>query len=88
MESNTTNKMERNGAAPRDKRSKFVDLAQSRTVNAIRAIRVIGKLGNHSHYEYSDSDVKKIVQTLSREVDLLKTRLSAKGGKAGVEFKL
>ena len=53
-----------------------------------REIRVIDKLRNRSHYDYSDSDVKKIVQTLSSEVDLLKTRLSAKGGKAGVEFKL
>jgi hypothetical protein len=88
MESNTATKMERNGATPRDKRAKFVELAQSRTVNAIRAIRVIGKLGNRSHYDYSDSDVKKIIQTLSKEVDLLKTRLSTKGGKAGVEFKL
>jgi hypothetical protein len=70
------------------KREKFVQLAQSRTVNAIRAIRVIGKLGNKAHYEYDDSDVRKIVSALSKEIDELKARMSAKSGKAEVEFSL
>jgi hypothetical protein len=71
-----------------EKRHKFVQLAESRTVNAIRAIRVIGKLGNKSHYQYDDADVKKIVAALSKEVDALKARLLDTTGKATVEFKL
>jgi hypothetical protein len=71
-----------------ERREKFVHLAQSRTVNAIRAIRVIGKLGNKSHYEYDDADVRKIVNALAKEVDALKARMSAKSGKAEVEFSL
>ena len=71
-----------------DKRGKFVELAESRTVNAIRAIRVIGKLGNKSAYEYDDADVKKIITALSKEVDALKARLVQKSSKAEVEFKL
>lgn len=71
-----------------DKRAKFVALAETRTVNAIRVIRVIGKLGNKSAYEYDDADVKKIISALSKEVDALKTRLVQKSGKAEVEFKL
>ena len=71
-----------------DKRGKFVALAESRTVNAIRAIRVIGKLGNPSAYDYDEGDVKKIVAALSKEVDDLKARMMKKGGKAPVEFKL
>jgi len=67
---------------------KFVELAESRTVNAIRAIRVIGKLGNKSAYEYDDADVKKIISALSKEVDALKTRLAQKSSKGEVEFKL
>jgi hypothetical protein len=70
------------------KRDKFVQLAQSRTVNAIRAIRVIGKLGNKSHYDYSEADVKKIVGSLSKEIDALKVRLSDKPARDEVEFKL
>lgn len=71
-----------------NKRAKFVELAESRTVNAIKAIRVIGKLGNRSAYEFDETDVKKIINALSKEVDALRARLTAKNGKAGVEFKL
>jgi ribosomal protein L7/L12 len=88
MESIAAARAEKNGSPARDKRGKFVALAESRTVNAIRAIRVIGKLGNKSHYEYSDTDVKKILSALSKEIDSLKARLTAKGGKTEVEFKL
>jgi hypothetical protein len=70
------------------KREKFVQLAESRTINAIRAIRVIGKLGNKSHYQYDESDVKKIVTALGKEVDALKARMSEQGSRVKVEFKL
>ena len=71
-----------------EKRHKFVRIAESRTINAIRAIRVIGKLGNKSHYQYDDGDVKKIVGALNKELDALKARMTEQGGKASVEFKL
>jgi hypothetical protein len=74
--------------ATSSRRENFVRLAESRTVNAIRAIRVIGKLGNKSHYEYDEADVKKIIGALTKELDELKARMSAKSGKAEVEFKL
>ena len=83
-----TGKNNGNDNSRRDKRSKFVALAQGRTINAIKAIRVIGKLGNKAHYEYSDADVKKIVQALSREVESVRARLSDKGAKVEVEFNL
>lgn len=71
-----------------DKRAKFVELAERRTVNAIRAIRVIGKLANKSAYEYSDVDVKKIITVLNKEIETLRARMTSKNGKADVEFKL
>jgi hypothetical protein len=71
-----------------DKRAKFIELAERRTVNAIRTIRVIGKLGNPSAYDYTEADVKKIVAALTKEVDDLKARMMKKGAKAAVEFKL
>lgn len=72
----------------RDKRAKFVALAESRTVNAIRAIRVIGKLGNKSAYEYDDADVNKIIKALNKEIEALRARMTSKNGKGEVEFKL
>lgn len=71
-----------------EKRDKFVQLAESRTINAIRAIRVIGKLGNKSHYQYDETDVKKIVSALSKEIDALKSRMTEQGSRVAVEFKL
>lgn len=71
-----------------EKREKFVQLAESRTVNAIRSIRVIGKLGNKSHYEYDEADVKKIIAALNKEIDALKARMTETTGRVAVEFKL
>jgi hypothetical protein len=72
----------------KDKRAKFVELAESRTRNAIKAIRVIAKLGNKSAYQFDDTDVKKIANALNREVEALKVRMSSSGSKEAVDFKL
>jgi hypothetical protein len=70
------------------KREKFVELAESRTRNAIKAIRVIAKLGNRSAYEYSEADIKKIANALTREIDTLKARMLSVGSKETVDFNL
>lgn len=74
--------------ALRDKRAKFVRLAESRTSAAIRAIRVIGKLGNRAHYDFSEADVKKITQALSREIEDLRIKMTSNSPKSQIEFKL
>lgn len=76
------------GDRSREKRDKFVKLGQKRTINAIRAIRTIGKLGNKAHYEYEDSDVKKIISALNKEVEDLKMKMTSRGGQETIEFKL
>jgi hypothetical protein len=82
------NSRSRDASAKSSKRDKFVELAESRTVNAIKAIRVIGKLGNKNAYQFDDSDVTKIIRALNKEIDALKARMSSSGGKESVEFKL
>jgi ribosomal protein L7/L12 len=82
-------KIDTNGVhADAKKRKKFVELAESRTVNAIKAIRVIGKLGNKNAYQFDESDVNKIVRALSKELEALKARMTSTGGKESVDFKL
>lgn len=56
------------------KRDRFVRLAESRTSNALRAIRLIGNLANKVHYDYTEADLKKIVNTLHKEVDAMAKR--------------
>jgi len=75
-------------AAKAGKREKFIQLAENRTRNAIKAIRVIGKLGNKNAYQFDETDVQKIVRALTKEVDALKARMSSSGGKESVDFKL
>ena len=70
------------------KRDKFVELAERRTKNAIKAIRVIGKLGNKNAYEYSEADVTKIAKAITREIDLMKARMLSSSTKEMVEFTL
>lgn len=74
--------------AGRDKREKFVKLAEGRTASAIKAIRTISKLGNQSHYDYDEADVRKIASALNKEIEAMKTRMLSRGGKETVEFKL
>lgn len=72
----------------RDRRGKFVELAELRMVKAIKAIRLVGNLSNRAHYEFNDPDVKKIIGALSREVEQLERRFKEIAPKSGIEFKL
>lgn len=60
----------------RDKRAKFVELAESRVTRAIKDIRLIGNLSNRSAYAYGEDDVTKIFRALQRELDAAKGRFS------------
>lgn len=72
----------------RDKRERFVSLAERRMVNAIRAVRIVGNLSNKAHYEFTDADVNKIVSTLQREVAQLERRFKEPSLRARIDFKL
>ena len=76
------------GGVTSPKREKFVKLAESRTSTAIKAIRVIGKLGNRNAYDYDDADVRKITKALTDEIEALKDRMKTTKSADGVDFKL
>jgi uncharacterized membrane protein YkoI len=88
MNDSETTQPDDEAASPSDRRTKFVELAQNRTINAIRAIRVIGKLGNKAHYDFDEADVKKIADALAREVDALRLRMTQRAAKPEVAFRL
>lgn len=71
-----------------ERREKFVNLAEKRTTNAIKHIRLIGNLSNKGNYSFEDKDVAKIVHTLTSEVKAMKERFSSEGGNSKPEFKL
>lgn len=71
----------------RDRRQKFVELAEKRTNRAINDIRLVGNLANRSNYEYSDADSRAIIRALEGELKTLRAKFeqSSKGEK---EFRL
>lgn len=72
----------------RDKRKKFIDLAESRVNRAIKDIRLIGNLANRAAYEYSDEDAKQIFRALQKELESAKSRFSGDSGGKDSEFRL
>lgn len=73
----------------RDKRSRFVDLAQARVTKAAQMLRLIGNLSNLNNYEYSEEDAQKIFSALESEMKLLKAKFqTAMSKKAADEFRL
>lgn len=66
----------------RDKRAKFVELAENRVNRAIKDLRLIGNLSNRSAYDFTDEDIRKIFRVLQKELDSSKGRFS-RGDKGG-----
>lgn len=72
----------------RDKRKKFVKLAEARVTRAITQIRLVGNLSNRSAYEFTDDDVRKIFATIQRELNTAKSRFGGEGSSRDSEFRL
>lgn len=72
----------------RDKRKKFIELAEARINRAIKDIRLIGNLANKSAYEYSDDDARKMFRALQKEIDAAKARFTGDTGGRDSEFRL
>ena len=64
----------------RDKKAKFREIGKRRVENALKSIRVIGKLSNKNNYDYTPDDVGKLIRALNKEVTLLKAKFES-GGK-------
>jgi hypothetical protein len=72
----------------RDKRKKFVELAEARVNRAIKDIRLIGNLANKSAYNYNDEDTKKMFRALQKELDGAKSRFGGNGNTKEEGFRL
>ena len=73
----------------RNKRERFVELAEARVKKAAHMIRLIGNLSNHLNYEYSDEDSQKILSALNSELKLLRAKFQAGlSRRSGADFKL
>jgi hypothetical protein len=58
----------------KDRRAKFIELANARVNRAIKDLQLIGNLANKRAYEYSEKDARQIVKALEAEIDKIKDR--------------
>jgi len=73
----------------RNKRERFVELAEARVRKASQMLRLIGNLSNVSNYEYSQEDAQKILSALDLEMKLLRAKFqAAHSRRAKDDFKL
>jgi hypothetical protein len=56
------------------RRERFLEIAQRRTKQVMRDLRLLGNCGNKSAYEYTDDEVEKIFAAIQRELDLARSR--------------
>lgn len=72
----------------RDKRQKFVDLAEKRVNRLLKEIRLIGNLSNRSNYEFTEEDVRKMFSAIEGEVRQARKRFESAGNGLDTTFKL
>lgn len=72
----------------RNKRQKFVDLAEARVNKALKDMQLIGNLSNRSAYEFTDADIRKIFSALQKGLETAKSKFSKESENAGGEFRL
>jgi hypothetical protein len=58
----------------RDRRERFVGLAEARVRKAAQVLRLIGNLSNRHNYEYTAGDVQEIISALEAEMKLLRAK--------------
>jgi hypothetical protein len=72
----------------RNKREKFVELAEARVNKALKDVQLIGNLSNRSAYEFNEADIRKIFAALQKGLDAAKAKFSKESNPSGGEFRL
>jgi hypothetical protein len=57
-----------------DRREKFRELGQKRTVQVIKYLKLIGNLSDRSNYIYEDAEVRKMLSAIEGALKETKTR--------------
>ena len=70
------------------KQDKFVRLAEKRTLDIIKRVRLLSNLSSTKNYEYSSKQVNKILSSIDLEVQELKRSFKKEDSKRSVTFNL
>ena len=63
------------------KMSRFIHVAERRTNNVLRYIRLLGNCSNRQNYEYEQEDIRKIFITIENELKRTKNLFESASGK-------
>lgn len=80
--------MNQNSDIDRDKRAKFIELANKRVNRAIKDLALIANLANRKNYEYTEDEAKKVMRALQAGVDQVKHDFSIGIQSSKNEFKI
>jgi len=69
------------------KRDKFRRLAELRTINVLKYIKLMGQLSNRGSYDYEMDDVEKMIGACETELKQVRRRFTF-NGRSRVEFSL
>lgn len=72
----------------RDKRERFLALAESRVNRLLKDIRLVGNLGNRANYHYTSEEVRKMFVAIESEVKAARRRFDERTDSAEAGFKL
>lgn len=70
----------------KEKRERFVRIAENRTNKILEQIRLLGNCSNKHNYDYDEEDVRKIFGVIEQELKEVKLKFSSKSNKE--KFKL
>lgn len=76
------------GVFVRNKRDKFIELAEARVNKTLKDLQLIGNLSNKSAYEFTETDIRRIFSALQKSLDTAKARFTRDADSSRGEFKL
>ncbi|MFD0740102.1 hypothetical protein ACFQZQ_12535 [Lysobacter koreensis] len=72
----------------RDKRERFLTLAENRVNRLLKEIQLVGNLGNRANYQYTADEVRKIFVAIETEIKTARRRFDERTDSADSGFKL
>lgn len=72
----------------KNKREKFVEIAEKRVNRLIKEIKLVGNLSNKNNYLYDLNDVNKIFSAIETEIKSAKAKFSSERPKGTDGFRL
>lgn len=72
----------------RDKRERFLTLAENRVNRVLKDLQLVGNLGNRANYQYTSDEVRKIFAAIDTEVRNARRRFDERADSNDGAFRL